>query len=101
MHVTLIQAAIATGDQQRNMELAPARYMEAGADRLLAEDGTTVSVARVERSRSMTDDMEAVVEVNAQLAREVGNALSTGSFPLVLGGACNVCLGGLAGLGYT
>ncbi len=81
------------------MELAPARYMEMGADRMLVAGGMTVSVARVERRETKSNDIEAVVEVNAQLAGEVRNALSAGSYPLVLGGACNVCLGALAGLG--
>ncbi len=99
MDVTLIQAAIATGDTQRNMELAPARYMEMGADRMLAAGGMAVSVVRVERGEATSDDLEAVVEVNARLAGEVRNALTAGSYPLVLGGACNVCLGAIAGLG--
>ena len=49
----------------------------------------------VERQNSLEDELDAVADVNLQLARAV--AAHDGS-PLVLAGNCNSCLGTLAGL---
>lgn len=49
----------------------------------------------IERSNSATGELDAVVDVNAQLA---GAAAAHGSPPLVLAGNCNSCVGTLAGL---
>ncbi len=96
MNITLIQAPIATGTTQKGMALAPERYLQAGADQSLASRGHSVETSVV--ARTTEDDLEAVVEVNTGLAAEVRKATEAGRFPMVLGGACNVCLGVLAGL---
>ena len=97
MNITLIRAPIATGMTQRGMALAPSRYLEAGANRVLARGGHGVETASLHRGEP-GHDLEDVVAVNAELAATVRDATRRGRFPLVLGGACNVCLGALAGL---
>ncbi len=49
----------------------------------------------VERSNSAAGELDALADVNAQLARAVAGH---GSAPLVLAGNCNSCVGTLAGL---
>ncbi len=98
MGITLIEAPIATGTTQKGMALAPERYEQAGAATALRAQGHEVWTVRVEPGPDH-EDLEAVVHGNIGLAAEVRRAADAGEFPLVLGGACNVCLGSMAGLG--
>jgi arginase len=98
MGITLIKAPIATGTTQKGMALAPERYEGAGAATVLRARGHDVRTVRVEPG-SEREDLEAVVHGNIGLASEVRRTADVGDFPLVLGGACNVCLGSMAGLG--
>ncbi len=98
MIFTLIEAPIATGTTQKGMALAPQRYREAGAAAALGVRGLDVRTVRVEPGQER-DDLDAVAHGNSGLAAAVRRAADANSFPLVLGGACNVCLGSMAGLG--
>ena len=98
MGITLIKAPIATGTTQKGMALAPERYEGAVAATVLRARGHDVRTVRVEPGPDR-EDLEAVVHGNIGLASEVRRASDAGDFPLVLGGACNVCLGSMAGLG--
>jgi arginase len=88
---------MATGTTQKGMALAPERYEQAGAAMALRARGHDVRTVRVEPGPDR-EDLEAVVHGNIGLAEEVGRAADAGEFPLVLGGACNVCLGSMAAL---
>lgn len=98
MGITLIEAPIATGTTQKGMALAPERYEQAGAATALRAHGHEVRTVRVEPGPDR-EDLEAVVHGNIGLAAEVRRAADDADFPLVLGGACNICLGSMAGLG--
>ncbi len=97
MHITMIEAPIATGTTQTGMALAPERYRQAGAAAALRERGHEVQTVRGEPEQER-DTLDAVVHGNRRLAAEIHRATDAGRFPLVLGGACNVCLGSMAGL---
>jgi arginase len=76
----------------------PRRYLEAGAERWLHQQGFEVCVQTIERKRETPETLAAVEEGNTALAAQVGRAVNAGEFPLVLSGGCNACLGVLAGL---
>ena len=77
----------------------PLRYIEAGAQRNLQNLGFDVTVRTIERRGLTNETPVAVAEGNALLAAQVREAVALGSFPLVLSGGCNACLGVLGGLG--
>lgn len=101
MAITLIQAPVATGTTQKGMTLAPHRYLQAGIEGMLARHGQEPHTVRAEHAGPVEDDLEMVAEVNVRVAGAVREASRAGHLPLVLGDACNVCLGALSGLQST
>ncbi|HEU5370637.1 MAG TPA: arginase family protein [Ktedonobacterales bacterium] len=79
----------------------PLRYMQAGAEQMLANRGLTVTVEPVQLEASYPDRFQACAEINKKLAQAVGQALAAGDFPLVLGGTCDLCLGILSGFDHA
>ncbi|MDP9351045.1 MAG: arginase family protein [Chloroflexota bacterium] len=98
MDIVLIQAPVATGTTQKGMALAPPRYLAAGLGEVLKGQGHTVRTVDTAESVSSTGDLESVVSVNSSIARHVREAVGSEAVPLILGGACNVCLGAISGL---
>ncbi len=98
MDIVLIQAPVATGTAQKGMALAPPRYLAAGLAEVLKGQGHTVRTVDTAECVSSTDDLESVVSVNSSIARHVRDAVGSEAVPLILGGACNVCLGAISGL---
>jgi arginase len=76
----------------------PVRYLEAGIARSLEEKGLQVTVQTIERHTASDNVVDAVAEGNSLLATQVAGAMADESFPVVLSGGCNACLGVLAGL---
>jgi arginase len=97
--LTVIGVPYAAGRFEEGMGLGPTRYLEAGADVVLAEAGHDVEVLTLRPDlRDAVTELEATVIIDAELASAVSTALAAGRFPLVLAGNCNSCLGTLAGL---
>lgn len=99
MKVALIASPYDLGREGVGMGEGPARYLQAGAADSLSERGFEVGVGVVERQGAFEDELSATAEVNADLAKRVGEATQEGAFPLVLGGNCDSSLGVLSGLG--
>src|SRR3954451_6610050 len=97
MKITLIQVPYHMGQYAAGMGAGPLRYLQAGADEKLRAAGFDVGVETVTRT-SEGDEIEAVVDLDTQIARRVRAALDEGALPLVLSGNCNSCLGTLSGL---
>lgn len=99
MKICLIQVPYHLGQEQVDMGKGPTRYIQAGADRNLIDQGFEVKVETIERDVPAKDDMlKQIANINTNLAKSVKNAISEGYFPLVLGGNCNNILGILAGI---
>jgi arginase len=99
VELTIIGVPYAAGRPEEGMGLGPTRYLEAGAEAVLAEVGHDVEVVTVRPSlRGGATEPEAVACIDAALALAVSDALAAGRFPLVLAGNCNSCLGALAAL---
>src|SRR3990170_107753 len=98
MRVRLIEVPYHMGMEGVGMGGGPTRLLEDGAARPVREAGATVRVTRVRLGRRPTDTLSALADVNARLARQVAAAVRDGTFPLVLAGNCNSCLGTIAGL---
>jgi arginase len=101
MEITLIQVPYMIGYEGHGGGRGPLRFVEAGADKLLAEQGHAVTVERVERGKPFLDSVSASLAVNKQLASTVRRAMSSGRFPLVLAGSCDAPIGILGGFDHA
>jgi len=100
MTITLIQAPYHYGfvGLRTGAGRGPGRYLDAGIARALEKKRFQVAVKTVERRGDGGEVIDAVAEGNSLLAADVEGALAADSFPIVLSGGCNACLGVLAGL---
>ncbi len=99
MKINLIQVPYDLGEEQVGLGKGPIRFIQAGADRNLLDQGFEVKVETIKRDVPAKDDMlKKIANINANLAKSIKKAISEGYFPLVLGGNCNTILGILAGL---
>lgn len=101
MKLHVIQVPYDLGREEVGMGKAPPRLLQAGADRLLTEQGYEVSVERVQRAQPYRDEHSAIADVQQQLAGAVRQAMAQGKVPVVLGGTCNVSLGTLGGFDHA
>ena len=99
MKIHLIQVPYDLGEEEVGMGKGPIRFIQAGADRNLLDQGFEVKVTTIKRDIPAQDDMlKKIANINANLAKSVKNAIDEGYFPLVLGGNCNNILGILGGI---
>lgn len=89
------------GDEHQGGSKGPQRYVQAGADKLLAARGVAVTMERVERGKPFRDSPSASLAVNKQLEPIVRQAIAAGQLPLVLAGSCDVCMGILSGFDHA
>ncbi len=101
MKLHVIQVPYDLGREEVGMGKAPARFLQAGADQLLSEQGYEVSVERVQCAQPYRDEHSAIADVQRQLAGAVRQAIAQGKVPVVLGGTCNVSLGTLGGFEHV
>jgi arginase len=98
MNIRLLYVPYDLGRPRRGIGSGPLRFREAGAAGRLRALGHCVREHRIRRPHAFTNELKAVMEVNAAVAEQVREALAVGDFPLVLAGDCNSCLGTLAAL---
>ena len=101
MQVCLIQVPYMIGDEHQGGSKGPQRYVQAGAEKLLAARGVAVTVERIERGKPFRDSSSASLAVNKELAAIVRQAIEAGQLPLVLAGSCDVGMGILSGFDHA
>jgi arginase len=101
MRVCLIQVPYMIGDEHHGGSRGPRRFVQAGAEKLLAARGVAVTVERVERGEPFRDHPTASLAVNRRLEPTVRRAMAAGQLPLVLAGSCDVSMGILAGFDHA
>jgi arginase len=89
------------GDEHQGGSKGPQRYVQAGAEKLLAARGVAVTVERIERGKPFRDSSSASLAVNKDLAAIVRQAIEAGQLPLVLAGSCDVSMGILSGFDHA
>ncbi len=101
MKVCLIEVPYMAGDEGHAGSKGPERYVQAGAERLLATQGFVVAVQRVERREAYRDTPTASLAVGKPLGLAVRQAMTAGQLPLVLAGSCDVAWGVLSGFEHA
>lgn len=105
--VTIVGLPMDFGQARRGVDMGPSAIRYAGIiDKLeklhiKVEDRGDIAVGREMSVQSVGNlkNLNQVVAGNASLAKEVEDIVSSGSFPLVLGGDHSIAIGTLAGLG--
>jgi arginase len=98
MRVSLIAVPYDLGRADVGSGRGPGAYLQAGAAEALRARGHDVDVVTVRRGDPFTEELQAVLAVDAAVAAAVESARGRGSLPLVLAGNCNAALGVRAGL---
>jgi len=97
LKINLIQVPYHLGRNHVDKGIGPIRYLQAGADRNLLDQGFEITVEVIQHNTLSDDVQDAVAKVNSILSKQVKGAIESGDLPLVLAGDCNTCLGVLSG----
>lgn len=97
--ISLLLMPYHDGRRAVGMGRGPLRLLEDGRlVEALGRDGREVHVEEVEPVDESAPEMARVIELDRRLADRVRAVADHGSFPLVLAGNCNSCLGTVAGI---
>jgi arginase len=99
MDIQIIKVPYDCGYKDRRQGLGPDRFLNHGVDQILESDGHQVKLSRIESQSGFTIEIMTAFELNRLLADEVRRTIARDSFPVVLSGNCNSCLGTIAGIG--
>ena len=101
MEVALIQVPYMIGDERHGGSKGPARYLDAGLERLLGDAGVASSVVRIDRTESFRDSASASRVVSTNVQKAVRNAIGQHQLPLILAGSCDVSMGVLGAFDHS
>ncbi len=99
MKIKILQVPYDSGHKEKRQGAGPARFIEEGAVSALESEGHEVAVGRIDATTPYTTEITTAFELNCSLSNQVEAAVQSGSFPMVLAGNCNACLGTLGGIG--
>ncbi|MFX0122211.1 MAG: arginase family protein [Candidatus Hodarchaeota archaeon] len=97
MKIALISVPFHLGKENVGMGSGPIHYLNAGIDQNLRNQGYQVKIEKIQLLQQYKDEVTTTAVLNNSLGKVVEKALINGSFPFILGGNCNTCLGTLAG----
>jgi arginase len=99
MPIALIASPYFLGHPDMSCGLGPRRLLDAGMERVLAEEGHQTRVTTIAPPPPAWDEIGASFGVIRAVAAQVGQAVSDGALPIVLAGNCgSASLGALGGL---
>ncbi len=98
MKIQIIQSPYDSGHKARRTGQGPLRFIQSAADQKLRDQWHMVSVSGIETQEAFPTEISSAFEIGRMLADRVRQAKTSGSFPLVLAGNCNSCIGTLAGM---
>ena len=98
MKVSLIEIPYHLGRENVGVAKGPAHVIAYGLERELEQAGFDVERERVVRGAPFENELDAITQVNAQVAAAVRRSVAKGAFPMLLCGNCNASLGAIAAL---
>jgi arginase len=101
VHIGLIQVPYTVGDENQGSSRGPERLVQAGAEKLVAAQGASVALERIDRGDAFRDSGNASLIVGKRLASVVGRAVEAKQFPLILAGRCDVSKRILSGFDHA
>lgn len=100
-HICLIQVPYMVGDENQGSSKGPERLVQAGAEKLVAAQGASVALERIDRGDAFRDSGNASLIVGKRLASVVRRAVEAKQFPLILAGSCDVSKSILSGFDHA
>ncbi len=98
MNIQLIQIPYDSGHKNMRTGQGPDHFLRHKLDDILRAQGHIVSSQHIEAKTSFLTEVGTAFELNRLLAERVKIAKDKRSFPIVLAGNCNSCLGTIAGI---
>lgn len=98
MNVRIIQIPYDSGHRSRRMGRGPEYFVQHGVQKHLQQQGHSVQMHTIEPDSNFLAEIGTAFELNRKLARHTRSVISDKSFPLVLAGNCNCCIGILGGV---
>ena len=98
MNIQIIQVPYDSGHEGVRTGKGPDHFIQIGIEQILQKSGHVVNVTRVESRIPFSTEIGTTFEVNRLLAECVRSTVCNNSFPLVLAGNCNSCVGTIAGI---
>ncbi len=98
MKIQIIQVPYDSGHRDLRQGRGPTHFIEKNLIGILKGDGYQVRATRIDAKLPFTTEIGTAFELNRILSGEVKAAVESGSFPIVLAGNCNSCLGTIAGI---
>ena len=98
MPFIVIEVPFHMGLEEVGVGRGPARFLRAGADRVLADSSSPAQVVHLRLRDATASGLDAVVDLNRGLRAAAREALDSGACPVVLAGNCNSCLGPIAAI---
>jgi arginase len=99
--IQIIQVPYDSGHRGIRTGAGPEHFLQHGIDQILRDAGHQVETHRIESKELFRTEVGTAFELNRLLAEQVGSAIQSKMFPIVLAGNCNSCLGTLAGIGQS
>jgi arginase len=99
MDIQLIQVPYDSGHKNIRTGQGPHHFLRHGLEEILRNQRHAVASEAIEAKTSFPTEIGTAFELNRLLAQRVKLAREQGSFPVVLAGNCNSCLGTIAGIG--
>ena len=99
MNIRIIKVPYDCGYKDIRQGAGPDHFMRHNLDQLLETDGHQIKIADIEAKSTFTTEVGTAFELNRFLADVVQISIGEASFPIVLSGNCNSCLGTIAGIG--
>jgi arginase len=96
--VCIVEVPFVVGDDRHAASAGPDRYLEAGAEEIIARLGMDVIVERIDRGEPFNDSVSASRAVGESLAGIIRASEAAGRVPFVLAGSCDASIGVLAGM---
>jgi arginase len=99
MDIQLIQVPYDSGHKGRRTGCGPGHFLHHKLDEIFRNHRHRVSSYCIEAKTPFATEIGTAFELNRLLAKRVKHARGKKSFPIVLAGNCNSCLGTIAGIG--
>ncbi len=100
MNIQIIQIPYDSGHKGLRTGRGPEHFIQHGVEQALRDRGHQVASYRIESKASLTTEVGTAIELNRLLAEQIRSTTNK-TFPIVLAGNCNSCLGTLAGIGQS
>jgi arginase len=101
VNVSIIQVPYDSGHKGIRTGRGPEHLLHNRVDHVLRDCGHQVGSCGIESKASFATEIGTTFELNRLLAEQISSTSGSKTFPIVLAGNCNSCVGTIAGVGHN